>query len=412
MPGYFIALGIVLLFLFLISAIFSASETVFTATSRAKVDENISDSFWGKKQILKYYDNYEKTLTIILIWNNIVNIGISIIISALFSNLAINESLQILISIAATTPPLIIFGEIYPKIFGRKKPILFLKAFWFFITFFYYFLFPLAALMTKFVKKISVTNTENELKKIILQAHQEDVLEKDESDLAIRALEFDSFTTAKHFTKLEDVVFVKYEDSLESIKEVIIDSNFSRIPVWKDDNFVGILLSKDILHLDKFDINDHIIKTPLLLSTSLIKTNYEILKKSKSHLGFVVDSNKSQKIVGILTFEDILECLLGPIYDEYDYRDDLDFYQISPNQITTKAETSILTINKILAVNLPVNFKNLNQWLLSQSSKKKLVLGAKFYFDWPTYKLEFEIIDKSANTIELKITKNEFQQKS
>ncbi|WP_230580378.1 DUF21 domain-containing protein [Mesomycoplasma ovipneumoniae] len=136
MPGYFIALGIVLLFLFLISAIFSASETVFTATSRAKVDENISDSFWGKKQILKYYDNYEKTLTIILIWNNIVNIGISIIISALFSNLAINESLQILISIAATTPPLIIFGEIYPKIFGRKKPILFLKAFDFLLLFF------------------------------------------------------------------------------------------------------------------------------------------------------------------------------------------------------------------------------------------------------------------------------------
>ncbi|CNR93094.1 Putative Mg2+ and Co2+ transporter CorC [Salmonella enterica subsp. enterica serovar Typhimurium str. DT104] len=85
--------------------------------------------------------------------------------------------------------------------------------------------------MTKFVKKINVTNTENELKKIILQAQREEVLEKEESDLAIRALDFDSFKTAKHFTKLKDLVYVNYEDSLESIKNVIIDHNFSRIPV-------------------------------------------------------------------------------------------------------------------------------------------------------------------------------------
>ncbi|CNR93135.1 Putative Mg2+ and Co2+ transporter CorB [Salmonella enterica subsp. enterica serovar Typhimurium str. DT104] len=67
MALYFAILSVVLVILFFISAIFSASETVFTATSRVKVDENIADSFWGKKQILRYYDNYEKTLTIILI---------------------------------------------------------------------------------------------------------------------------------------------------------------------------------------------------------------------------------------------------------------------------------------------------------------------------------------------------------
>lgn len=261
--------------------------------------------------------------------------------------------------------------------------------------------------MTKFVKKINVTNTENELKKIILQAHREDVLEKDESDLAIRALEFDSFKTSKHFTKLKDVVYVDYEDSLESIKNVIIDHNFSRIPVWKDNNFIGILLSKDILHLDKFDINDYIVETPLLLANNLIKTNYEILKKSKSHLGFVVDSMSDKKVVGILTFEDILECLFGPIYDEHDYRDDLDFYQINPNQITTKGETNIPTINKALKVDLPVSFKDLNQWLLSQTPKKKLILGTKIYFNSPSYNLEFEIIGKNSNVIEVKITKNE-----
>ncbi|AJC50103.1 DUF21 domain-containing protein [Mycoplasma flocculare] len=409
MALYFVVLSVVLIFLFFISAIFSASETVFTATSRVKVDENIANSFWGKKQILKYYDNYEKTLTIILIWNNIVNIGISIIISTFFSSLPINESLQILISIASTTPPLIIFGEIYPKIFGRKKPILFLKCFWFFIAFFYYFLYPLATLMTKFVKKINITNTENELKKIILQAQREEVLEKDESDLAIRALEFDSFKTAKHFTKLKDVVYVDYADSLDSIKNVIIDHNFSRIPVWKDDNFIGILLSKDILHLDKFDINDYIIEAPLLLANNLIKTNYEILKKAKSHLGFVIESEKNKKVIGIITFEDILECLFGPIYDEYDYRDNLDFYQINPNQITTKGQTNIRTINKALKIDLPTSFKNLNRWLLAQNPKKKLILGTKIYFNSPSYNLEFEIIAKNSNVIEVKITKNENQ---
>ncbi|MBG0730643.1 CNNM domain-containing protein [Mycoplasma sp. 'Moose RK'] len=405
--GYYLTLIFVLIFLFIISALFSASETVFTATSRAKVDENIADSFFGKKQILKYYDNYEKTLTIILIWNNIVNIGISIIISTLFASLAINESLQILVSIAATTPPLIILGEIYPKIFGRKKPILFLKIFWIFITFFYYFLYPIATLMTRFVKKINVTNTENELKKIILQGQREGVLEQDESDLAIRALDFDSFKTAKYFTKLKDLVYVNYEDSLESIKNVIIDNNFSRIPVRKEDHFVGILLSKDILHLDKFDINDYLIEVPFLLKSNLIKTNYEILKKSKSHLGFVVESNSNNKVIGILTFEDILECLFGPIYDEHDYRDDLDFYQINANQITTKGSTSISVINQALNIEIPLRFKDLSQWLTTQFPKKRLILGEKYHYNSPSYSLELEIIAKNRNIIEVKISKNE-----
>ncbi|WP_276211266.1 CNNM domain-containing protein [Mesomycoplasma conjunctivae] len=395
--------------LFILSAFFSASETVFTATSRAKIETNLPDLFIGKKFILKYYDNYERTLTVILIWNNIFNIGISIIISVLFATLQINESLQILISILATTPPLILFSELYPKILGKHKPILFLKIFWVVLTFFYYLSYPIAILITKFIKTSKITHTENELKKIILQGQREGVLEKEESDLVIRALDFDSFKTEKYFTKLSDVVYVDYEDSFEHICDKIIDSNFSRIPVWKKDTFVGILLAKDILHLNEFSIDDYIIEVPLLPSTSLIKTNYEILKRSKSQMGFVTSSLANKKIIGILTFEDILECLFGPIYDEYDYRDNLEIYELSSNQIIAYSTTSISAINKALNIELSTSFSTLQDWL-NANSKTKIVKGSTVLSNFNNYKLEFKIFNKSNKVMEVKIAKIEVEQ--
>ncbi|CAT04866.1 Hemolysin C [Mesomycoplasma conjunctivae] len=365
--------------------------------------------FIGKKFILKYYDNYERTLTVILIWNNIFNIGISIIISVLFATLQINESLQILISILATTPPLILFSELYPKILGKHKPILFLKIFWVVLTFFYYLSYPIAILITKFIKTSKITHTENELKKIILQGQREGVLEKEESDLVIRALDFDSFKTEKYFTKLSDVVYVDYEDSFEHICDKIIDSNFSRIPVWKKDTFVGILLAKDILHLNEFSIDDYIIEVPLLPSTSLIKTNYEILKRSKSQMGFVTSSLANKKIIGILTFEDILECLFGPIYDEYDYRDNLEIYELSSNQIIAYSTTSISAINKALNIELSTSFSTLQDWL-NANSKTKIVKGSTVLSNFNNYKLEFKIFNKSNKVMEVKIAKIEVEQ--
>lgn len=402
--GFYISLGFILLLLFFFSGVFSASESVLSSFSKAKI-ESSTLSKRVKKTIFKFYDKYEHTLTVILVANNIINILISVIISTLFAGLALNESLQIIVSLAATTPPIIIFGEIYPKIFGRKNPILFLKLFWFLIAGAYYLFYPMAAFITHFIKKNHITNTENELKKIISQGEREGVLEKDESDLAIRALEFDSMRTDKYYTKIKDVVYVDYEDSFDHIVDVFIKNMFSRIPVWQKDQFVGILLAKDILHLSEFQIEDHIIKVPFLSANGLIKQNYDILKKEKTHMGFVTADEKSNKVIGILTFEDILESIFGPIYDEHDYRDNLEIYEISENEIIAFGTTSILTINKSLNINLPTNSKDLQEFLITKAGNKKIVKGRKIIIKQDKYQLGFDILSKDSNVIEVKISK-------
>ncbi|WP_215773240.1 CNNM domain-containing protein [Mesomycoplasma hyorhinis] len=406
--SFIIVLFILTLFLVVFSALFSASETAYASVSKVKLEENLKAESIAKKSILHKFYNFSQTFTVILICNNIVNIGLSIVLSTLLGAFIINESLRLIVSILITTPIIVLLGELFPKLIARKFPIKFLKNTWLLIAIFYYFFYPIALVLAKIFKENSVTNTEIELKKIIEQGTYEGVLEKEESNLAIKALDFDSIKTINCFTRIKDVVFVEYDMSLEQILDIFKESRFSRIPVRKKGKFIGILLIKDLFFLKEFQIDDYIINVPFLCANDLLKTNYEKLKKTKSQFGFITNNkNKnSQNIIGIITLEDILETLVGPIYDEYDYRDQLEYYQIFEDSIIVNNDTKVATVNEQLNINLELSFNTIEAWL-EHHSKQKLINNLKFTYEDPqeNFQVTFKVLNKSHNVSEIQITK-------
>lgn len=199
--------------------------------------------------------------------------------------------------------------------------------------------------------------------------------------------------------------------SLEQILDIFKESRFSRIPVRKKGKFIGILLIKDLFFLKEFQIDDYIIDVPFLCANDLLKTNYEKLKKTKSQFGFITNNkNKnSQNIIGIITLEDILETLVGPIYDEYDYRDQLEYYQIFEDSIIVNNDTKVATVNEQLNINLESSFNTIEAWL-EHHSKQKLINNLKFTYEDPqeNFQVTFKVLNKSHNVSEIQITrKNE-----
>ncbi|QJB71364.1 hemolysin family protein [Mycoplasma sp. 1654_15] len=404
--SYLIVLIILNLLLVIFSALFSASETAYASVSKAKLEENLKTESIVKRSILHKFYNFSQTFTVILICNNIVNIGLSIVLSTLLGAFITYESLRLIVSILVTTPIIVLFGELFPKLIARKHPIKFLRFSWIIIAVFYYLFYPITFVLAKIFKENAITNTEKELKKIIEQGKHEGVLEKEESDLAIKALDFDSIKTINCFTPIKDVVFVDYNMNLSEILDIFKESRFSRIPVRKKGKFIGILLIKDLFFLKDFQIDDYIIQVPFLSANDLLKNNYEKLKKSKSQFGFIKKTKKSENIIGIITLEDILETLVGPIYDEYDFRDGLEYYQISEDSIIVNNRTKITTINEQLEVNLESSFNTIDLWL-EHHSKQKLIKSLKFKYEQNelNYDLYFKILDKSHNVLEIQITK-------
>ncbi|MGZ9428621.1 CNNM domain-containing protein [Mycoplasma sp. 1012] len=374
---------IILIFLLVLSAFFSASETAYSTVSRAKLEENLnSKKHFQKKIIIKRYEMFPSTLSTILIGNNIVNIGSSVILSSLFSSWITDETFEIIVSTLVMTPIIVIFGEMMPKILARKYPIKFLQYTYLLILFFHYLFWPLTFLISKFVKSDQITNTENELKHILDLGYKEGVLEKEESILARNALDFDSIKVTKHYVRLKKITYVSYESNLAKIKEIFQNTGFSRIPVQKNKKFVGIILLKDIFGLSDeqiFNIDDYIVEVPYISSNSLLKVAWKKMKENKSQLGFITKSNDNKKVIGLITLEDILEELVGEIYDEHDYRDELDFYELEESsKIMVKYSTAISKINDFFSINLDENENENIGSFLEKITNKKLTLKFKF----------------------------------
>ncbi|UWD34165.1 CNNM domain-containing protein [Mesomycoplasma molare] len=387
----------ILIFLLILSAFFSASETAYSSVSRAKLEENLEDNKpFRKKIIIKRYEFFPSTLSTILIGNNIVNIAASILLSSLLTEFITDDNLEIVISTLIMTPLIVIFGEIIPKIFAQKYPVHFLKKNYLILSFFYYLFWPVTILISKIVKPNQITNTENELKQILNIGYKEGVLEKEESILAKNALDFDSIKVYKHFIRIKNTTFVSYDESLENIKKTFKNTGFSRIPVSKNNKFIGIILLKDIFYLEEnkeFKIDDFIVEVPYISSNSLLKIALKKLKENKSQFAFITKNNDDKKVIGILTFEDILEELVGEIYDEHDFRDKLDIYEIEDSsKIIVNYSTEIEKINDILDIELDENFKTIGDFLV-KISNKKLTLKFKYSLN----NIYFKVVENKRN---------------
>ncbi len=336
----------------LLSGYFSATETAFTAINKIRLKAKADDGDKGAKRVLKLADNYDRLLSTILIGNNIVNILASSLATLLFvAWVQSNESLATTLSTLVMTIVVLIFGEVTPKTLAKEHPEGFARFSAPFINALAYVLTPLNAffwvwkkLLTKIFKhKEDTTITDDELKIMVDEAEQEGGINEQESNLIRSAIEFNDLEAKDILVPRVDVVAVDCNAPFDEIDKIFFDTRYSRLPVYKDsiDNIIGVLHEKDFIkqRMDPgFSLEKAAKPAIFVVSTTKISAVLQQLQKKKSHMAVV--SGEFGETVGIITMEDILEELVGEIWDEHDEVES-DITQVTETEYKVLGSTSL-----------------------------------------------------------------------
>ena len=319
---------ILIILLVAFSAMFSSCETAFSTVNKMRLKNNADQGSAKAAKALRLAESFDNSLTTILIGNNIVNIASTSISTVLFTDLFGAKGVGI--ATVVMTVVVLIFGEILPKTFAKENSE---KCAYFFAG-------PLSALIVLFtplsfiftaikntVSKLYSSSektpsvTEDELKCIINEIEEEGVLEESESDLVRSALDFDETIVSEILTPRVKVVGVEINSSIEEIKNVFLTEMYSRLPVYEKniDNIVGIITQKDFFKMiseKRSDIQNIIQDVVFISEFKLINDALHEMQRSKTHMSVIIDQYGGTK--GIITMEDIIEELVGEIYDEND----------------------------------------------------------------------------------------------
>ena len=311
------------------SSFFSATETAYSSINKIKLKNMASAGSRKAQKALELADGYDRLLSTILVGNNVVNILASSLATVLFvQNLGFGDA-GVSLSTAVMTVVILIFGEISPKSIAKETPEKFAMAVAGVIGFIQTLLTPINFLFSLGKKLLSMlfkvenddSMTQEELLTIVEEAQNEGDLEAHESDLICAAIEFNDLDVKDILTPRVDVVAVDVTDSLDEIELMFRNNNFSRLPVYENsiDNIVGVIHEKDFYNLYYNHMGTFKSITQTLLYTSphvKISTLLKQLQSSKTHMAVVLDEYGGT--AGIITLEDILEELVGEIYDEHD----------------------------------------------------------------------------------------------
>lgn len=317
-----------LILLVLASATFSSIETAYSSSNRIRLKNFASDNNKKAQQVLDILDNFDKFLSTVLVGNNIVNITATTISTLLFTGF-FGFSKGPTISTIVITLIVLIFGEISPKSIAKRIPEDLAMSTVGLVRFLIVVLTPLTiffkavrSLLDKIIKiKETDSDITDELMTMVEEAENEGDLESHESDLISAAIEFNDLDVRDILTPRVDLIAVDITMSLDKIEEVFRLNSFSRLPVYENsiDNIIGVIHEKDfysLYHTNKGMIKN-IIKSTLYTSLHVkISTLLRQLQSSKTHLAVVLDEYGGT--AGIITLEDILEELVGDIWDEHD----------------------------------------------------------------------------------------------
>lgn len=344
-------MGVVIFLLVLLSALFSAMETAFSFANKIRIQQSAEDGNKRAKTAQYIIDRYDNALTAILICNNIVNLGCSSIATVLCLN--IFGDIGSAIATGATTLLVLTFGEVIPKCLAKEHCDSFslstsglLKVLMIILTPLVFVFLKLKSLALKMAGSSDDTPsvTENELKYIVESIEEEGVLEESESEMVRSALDFDETTAEEVLTPRVDVVFLNVEDSPEKIKEIIIENRYSRIPVYENttDNIIGILHTRDYLEaLAEGDVPSlrELIQPPyFIFKTQQLSKILSHFKRTKVHLAIVTDEYGGT--LGIVTMEDLLEEIVGEIWDE-DEEIEYTHYKIGNNEYLVNGDLEL-----------------------------------------------------------------------
>ena len=329
MSVYLIVIAIIALVC--LSAFFSGSEMAYSSCNLLRM-ENLRDE--GSKRaaaVVKILERFDDTLSAILIGNNLVNIGASSLVSVLVILLSGSDRLT-WVGTALLTVTIIIFGETIPKICAKKGANRVSLRFAYPIRALTVLLRPLVWLVVKLVwlltfwlredKGDSGDEAVEELQSIIETAEDEEVLDEDQSELLRSAIDFSEISALDVMTARVDVAAIDIEDSPEDIFAQIEEANYSRLPVYEGsiDNIIGVLylnrFLKAVAEGGEADIRSQLMPPCYVYKTMKLPAVLNQLRKARQHLAVVTDEYGGT--LGVLSMEDVLEQIVGDIWDDND----------------------------------------------------------------------------------------------
>lgn len=317
---------IILIILIAFSSFFSATETAFSTINKIRMKNMANNGNKKAAAVLELNEKYDKLISTILIGNNIVNISASSLAAVVFIKYFPKHGATI--STVVMTVLVLIFGEITPKTLAKDFPEKFAMAVVPLVNFFCIVLSPLNfifSLWRKFLGKIFVSDeerglTEEELLTMVEEVQDDGGINNEEGELIRNAIEFNDIQVTDVHTPRVDIVAVEEDTDRDEIDKVFCESNFTRLPVYKDtiDNIIGIINQKDFYNSNKFkgDIKDIMSKPLYVIPNMKISELLTLLQTNKTHIAVITDEYGGT--LGIVTLEDILEELVGEIWDEHD----------------------------------------------------------------------------------------------
>lgn len=407
---------IAIIILLLLSGFFSSMETAYSCSNKLKLKTMIANGNKKAEKVLDLTENFDKLISTILVGNNIVNITTTSLAGLFFAQLIVNNtSLAATVSTIVTTVAVLIFGEITPKMLAKVYPERFAMAGYALIKFFSYLLFPINIIfagykfiLSKIFKlKSEEVVTEDEIITMVEEAREGGTLKQDESKLIRSVIEFDDLEVGDILTPRVNIVAVSVDTPLDSIKDIFLNSGLSRLPVYRGtmDTIVGIMHEKDFFAVylsDKKSIDSAYHEVTYTTEHIKISVLLKQLQREKSHMTIVLDEYGGT--LGVITLEDILEELVGEIWDEHD--EEVNYFKpVSDDCDIVNAEADLsdfYSYYKITDDEYGFDANTVSGWVIEQLGEIPSV-GKKFSFA----NLDIEVTKATEKKVlELKVTKH------
>ena len=375
-------LFILLVLLVLMSAFFSSSETALINMSKIRLKHLVKEKVKNADKLEKLYEDSNKLIGAILIGNNIVNVATSSIATIITTSRFSNAGLGI--SVGLTTLVILIFGEITPKNLALKNSesisLFVAPIILFLVRIFTPILFILnnisnllSALLGQRNDDKKPTITQDELKTIVNVSNQERVIETDETEMIQNIFEFKDLTVDDIMIQRRDIVAISADMSYDEIIDVFKNRQLSRLPIYEDtiDDIIGVLYAKDLFFTEQskedFDIKT-VMREPVFVNEFVkISDFFKKMQQVKTHIAIVLDEYGG--VAGIVTMEDLVESIVGDIYDEYDQQDE-EVRKLKENIYVINGNSKLTEIQDLLQVELvSKDYESLGGYLMDKMGK-------------------------------------------
>lgn len=411
---YIIAIAV----LVLLSAYFSATETAFTSANRIRLKNLAGDGNKKAKEVLDLSDNYDNLLSTILVGNNIVNIAMSSLATVFF--LQLYPKYGATIATAVITIVVLVFGEISPKSVAKEKAESFAMFSAPFISAIMTVLTPVNWIFSQWKKLLAkVFNvdgvrpiTEDELLTIVEEAETEGGIDEGQSELIQNAIEFNELEAWDVLTPRVDIEAIETDEDKEEIAKLFMETGFSRLPVYEDDldNILGVLNQKDFHnYIRNTDLPVSAYVKPVIFVAGSMKIS-QLLKRlqtAKAHIAIIVDEYGGTS--GLVTMEDIIEELIGEIYDEHDGDQLQDIVQQQDGSYRVLCGSNIDKMFDYFDVDEDMDCNTVNGWVVLQIDKLPEV-GDHFVYEADFKRFDVTVIkadDRKAHEINMTVTELE-----